>query len=479
MTYNGTLTNSNITAGFMDLATAWKLEGEYLYGLTPVSKEFGNPCAKTFFTKIHKRSTWFTQVPVSFRTNIPGGFGGEFSVTVNRLGEYLINTWLRVIVPEVKLLPGNAFGVNGRLRWCRKFMHNLIEDCTITFNEQQVSRLDNHILDFMTAYNMVNDKKFNYDKMIGDTEDLVGSHGPTTPLGDTIKETELNLPLPFFFTQDTGLALPTAALLFNEVKINFKFRDWDELLILDNAGAAGAGTVARAVPRAGIDILAAPVLKQLNVWGTYALTSDHERQVMSSLRRDMVIDNYQTAAKMPFNPSTQPNPIYEPKFTMAVKALYFGARNVTFENERSNYSTASPYNDGNVVSFTPSGSNNVIKDLTLNYESTTRLANMPWSYFSQIVPFYTAPTTPYEPGYGLYSYALNLESQDPSGSTNFGKIGNVQVSPTASAAALIASAGTGPAASGTDFPQKWDWHLVARSHIVIRIDQGQLMFPYI
>lgn len=479
MAFNGTLQNSNITAGYMDLATAWKLEAEYLYGLTPISNQFSNPCAKSPFLRIFKRITWFTQIPVLLRvSNGQPEFGRDFSVTVNRLGEYLVNTWLKVKIPEIKLLNTNQFGVNGRIRWCRKFMHNLIEDCNITFNEQQVTRLDNYILDFSTAFKVTQEKKFNYDRMIGDIEELTGSHGPLTPLGDTIPETTLNLPLPFFFTEDVGISLPTAALLFNEVKINFKFRNWNELLILDNAGAAGAGTIARAVPIVGTDIATAPVLKEVNVWATYALISDMERKQMAERGRDYIISQYQTASKMPFNPSI-PYPIYEPKFTMAVKALFFGVRNVTFENERSNYSTASPYNNGNFVNFTPSGAAPPVDNLTMNYESTTRLSSMTWDYFSQIVPYYNAPTTPFDIGYGLYSYALNFSDIDPSGSTNFGKIGNVQVSPAPSDKAKIAADGLGVATSGTDFKQSFTWHMIALTNTVIRIADGQLTFPYV
>jgi hypothetical protein len=480
MAFNGTLQNSNITAGYMDLATAWKLEGEYLYGLTPVSAQFGNPCAKTFFTRVHKRSTWFTQIPVVHRiSNSSPEFGREFSVVVARIGEYLLNSWVRVTLPEVTLLPGNQFGADGRLRWCRKVMHNLIEDCTITVNDQQIARLDNHILDFYSSFSVDANKKFNYDRMIGDVEDLVGSHGPTTSLGATIPATTLNLPLPFFYAQDSGLALPTAAILFGDIKINFKFRNWNELLILDNSGPAGAGTVARAVPQVGVDIAAPPALRNVSVWGTYALVSDHERRIMASTRRDMIIEQFQTATKMAFNPITQPTPVYEPKFVMAVKALYFGARNTTFENERSNYSTASPYNDGAVINYKPSGAAAPIKDMTLNYESTTRLSAMSWDYFSQIVPYFCAPSVPYDIGYGLYSYALFLDGVDASGSTNYGKIGVVQVSPTASEETVLAAQGSGDPESGCDFPQTFTWHMIARSSTVIRVADGQLSFPYI
>jgi hypothetical protein len=477
---NGVLGNSNVTAGYMDLATAWKMEAEYLYGATPISNQYNHPCAMTYFVRDIKRSTWFTQIPVALRTSSGiAAFGQEFSVTVSRLGEYLLKAWLRVKLPAVTLLAGNQYGVNGRLRWCRKIMHNLIEDCNITFNDQQVARLDNFILDFMTQLSVPAGKQDGYDTMIGDTVDLTGSHGAATPLTATIPEKTLQLDLPFFFSLDSGLALPMAALMFNEVKINFKFRDWTKLLILDNSGIAGAASVARAVPVVGTDIAVAPSLTSVTVWANFALVSEFERSRMAETTRDIVIEQYQEASRMPYQPVISPNPIFEPKFTFSVKALYFGVRNKTFESDWSNYSTASPYNSGNSITFIPSGADAPVKSITLNYESTTRLSEMGWDYFSLINPYYCADVMPREIGYGVYSYALKLSSLDPNGSTNFSKIGNVQIQPKPSDAAVVGSNGTGPAGSGQDFPQVFEWINIARSYTVIRIGEGQLTFPYV
>jgi len=483
MAYNGSLANSNIVAGYMDLATAWKMEAQYLYGATPKSQDYNNPDAMTYFIREIKRCTWFTHVPVVLRiSNGIAQFGSEFSATLPKTGEYLLNTWLRVTFPAITLLATNQFGADGRIRWCRKLMHNLIDDCNITFNEQQVVRLDSYILDNITQFSIVPYEKENgYATMIGDTTDLNGSHGPTTPLGATIPEKTLNLPLPFFFTRDTGLALPMAALLFNDVKINFKFRDWTQLLILDRSGAAGAGTVARAIPIVGAaaDIATAPVLKNVTVWATYALVSQFERGLMADAARDIVIEQYQTAARIDWNPITNPSPTFEPKFTFSVKALYFTARNKTFANEWSNYTTASPYNSGATITYTPSGAYSPVNTLNLNYESTTRLSQMTWDYFTQIIPYYNCPKMPSEIGYGIYSYALNIGSLDPNGSTNFSKIGTVQIQPTPSDSMVVAANGTGAATSGLDFAQKFEWHTIACSYTVIRISNGQLTFPFV
>lgn len=479
---NGVLANSNVTAGYMDLATAWKMEAEYLYAATPISKQYNHPCGMTYFVRDIKRATWFTHIPVALRTSsgLPA-FGQEFSVTISRLGEYLLKTWLSVTFPAVTLLSTNQYGTNGRLRWCRKLMHNLIEDCNITFNEQQVARFDNYILDFLTQFSVCAGKQDGYDTMIGDTIDMTGSHGPTTSLTATIPSKTLLLDLPFFFSADSGIALPMAALMFNEVKINFKFRDWSQLLILDNSGSAGAGTIARAVPVVGAsaDIATAPVLSGTTVWSDYALVSDFERSRMAEVTRDIVIELFQEASRMPYQPVTAPNPIFEPKFTFSVRALYFGVRNKTFANEWSNYSTASPYNSGANITFVTANADAPIADITLNYENTTRLSTMTWSYFSQINPYYCADVMPREIGYGLYSYALKLSSLDPNGSTNFSKLGNVQIQPRPSTSAITGANGAGAATSGQDFAQIYEWINLARSYTVIRIGEGQLTFPYV
>jgi hypothetical protein len=452
-----------------------------LYGGTPNARQYGNPAAMSYFIRGVQKCSWFTQIPVTHRiSNGIASFGNEFSASVTRIGDYVINTWLTVTTPEVTLLNTNQFGVDGRLRWCRKFMHNLIDDCSLTFNDQQVARLDNVILDHHTQTTIEAGKQVLYDQMIGDIVELTGSHGPTTPLGATIKSQKLNLVLPFFYSLDSGLALPVSALLFNDIKINFKFRNWRDLLILDNAGAAGAGTVARATPVVGVtsDIASEPVLRDVSVWSTYILANDIERASIGE-PRDVVIRQYQASSKMPFAPVINPAPVYEPKFTFSVAKLHFIVANTTFANERSNYTTASPYNSGDNVNYTPSNAYGPIKTITLNYDSQTRLSEMTADYFSQLTPFFSAISAPREIGYYVYSYALKQSSLDPTGSTNFSKIAAVQVQPKPSDAAVTAANGAGAAGSGADFAQKFEWQMLADSWTVIRYADGQLTFPFV
>jgi hypothetical protein len=49
---------------------------------------------------------------------------------------------------------------------------------------------------------------------------------PTPPPVDTT----LYIPLPFFYSRDSGVALPVAALPYNNTEIQFSFRNWEEVV---------------------------------------------------------------------------------------------------------------------------------------------------------------------------------------------------------------------------------------------------------
>ncbi len=480
MAFNGPLSTSNLSAAVYDLATAWKMDAEYLYAGTPISNQYEQARATTYFVKELKRASWFTMIPVLLKQNTgTSGFGQTFSYSVPRGTDYMLNVWLQCIVPAVTLLPGNQFGVNGRLRWTRKFMHNLIEEVDLSASDTQIATIDNYILDLSYQFMMESQNKAAYEDMIGDVVEMTGPHAAGLTLGATIPSRECHLPLPFFFTRDTGLALPTAALQFNDLTFNIKMRDWNQLLILDNSGVAGSGTVARAVPVVPTDIATAPILGNVQMWGEFALLNPIERNQVICTKRDMIIEKYQSANRSAFQPNSGSSAIFEPKFIFSVRALMMAMRNKTFANEWSNYSTASPVdNGGNDVDFSPSGAAPVVGNLTLTYETTNRFNQMAWSYFSKITPFYHAPATPAEIGYGLLSYALDLDNINPNGSTNYSRIATVQVQPNPSAQAIIAANGTGAAFSGVDYPQLFEFIIIALSYYALRVQDGQVSFVF-
>lgn len=463
-----TLSGSNITSGFIDLATKDEIE-KYMYG---------GPESLAYFVRETKKSTWFTQVPVALsRATGNPQFNQEWSVTISRAGDYLLQTWLRVVLPEVVLLATNQFAVNGRLRWTKNFMHNLIRETAISFNDLVAERFDNYFLDFWAAFTVPASKQKGYDAMIGNVDELTRPH----EIGKPLSSMALNLPLPFFFTRDSGMALPTAALPYNDMRISFSFRNWNELLILDNSlnPIKTDNTVVPIVGGPTASIVAVPEIVSANVWANYSIVSNEERKRMACSPRDMLIEQVQTAPRQTFSPLTNPTPSYDIRFSHAIKALFFAVRNTTHTNEWSNYTVSSTIPGPIVVTPAPQFyAFDPIMNCSLVYENTTRLNQIGSDYYSLVEPWYKAPAIPEATGYHLYSYSLDFFDVDPLGSTNYGKLTNVSIAPAASPAAIKAANGTGDdRVSGYDYPQKFEFITVGLNNNIIRISGGALGFP--
>ncbi len=470
------MSQSNLTAGFVDLATFDELE-KYMYG--------GDQAVSYFVRKVRK-STWFTVVPVVLSKSAGSAqFGNQWGVNISRAGDYLLRTFLRVTIPSVSInQAGNRFGANGRLRWTRNLMHALIRECAITFNDLVEMRFDNFYLDFWSQFAMPSGKKNGYQNMIGNIEDLTNPLGISSSGGLVLPQATLNVPLPICHARDTGVGLPTAALPYNDMRLNFSFRDWTELLILDNVyvPAAGATPASGGVSCAAsiTDVIAAPVLSQVDVWAEYGIVSNNERKQMGQAPRDILIEQVQTVPTVAFNATSVSQA--DIRLSHAVKWFSFSARNTTNPAEHANYTCASPVPQVNGVNFSADLASDPISTVTLLYENTQRLSGMGADYFSLVNPWYNAVSIPGETGYHMYSYSLDIMSVNPMGSTNFGKLTNVTISvtpsPDAQTAATTGGTLTAPNAAfvlkGAGIQQQFQMVLVAINSNIVRVSGGAL-----
>ena len=410
---SATICNSNVTAGFIDLATFDEIE-KYLYG---------GKKATSYFVRETRKSTWFTQVPVVLtRASGQCGWGQEWSVNISRAGDYLIDTWLAVEISDVSVGDIDSGVSQALLKWTPNLMHNLIAECCITFNDLVAARFDNFHLDFWTAFTVPAEKAGIYNNMIGNL-------GPVqTPAGsnDTLHGGRFCLPLPFFFSRDSGVALPTAALPYNEMRINFSFRDWTELVTkFTNVNGAAAqnslGTTScEAASSSDFTNGKGPILRSAQVWGNYGIVSNDERKKMACAPRDILIEQVQTSPYSTFRTNgVESNNVFDIRFAHSIKALFFAVRNETCPSFWSNYTTRSPFiacPDASVCTYAnvcdaaklnsygatathdacnlPHSMLDPMGFVTLSYEGTQRLTSMPNDYFSSVQPFYHAPSVP-------------------------------------------------------------------------------------
>lgn len=440
---------SNLTSGFIDLATYDEQE-RYLYG--------SDAQAFTYFVREHHKATWFTQVPVvlSRASGTPdfNGSNNDWAVTISRAGDYLLQTWLRCTLP--KLTPVSGVWA----RWTNNVGHNLIKECCITFNDLVAARFDNYHLDFWAAFTLPQSKYDGYQNMIGNVDVLV-QPAAASLTKTSLPEYTLNVPLPFFFSRDTGVALPTAALPYNDMRINFSFRNWDDLLTVYTAVPSTTGR--KATVDDFSNITAAPNLKNVCVWANYAIVANDERKKMACAARDILIEQVQTAPIASYTPRTNSQPSYDIRFSHAIKSLYFAVRNRTTHGEWSNYTTRQLELVAPGTIETQNAATDPIKNASLIYENTQRLYQMGADYYSYVQPWYTAPRIPTETGYHLYSYSLDLYCLDPMGSTNYGKLTNVSIIPEAS-----------DDAKDSGNVQNFDFIVTAVNNNIIRIAGGTL-----
>ena len=460
-------TSSNITAAFVDLATYDEPE-KYMYG---------GDTAVTYFVKKVRKATWFSVIPtvLSISGGNPG-FGQSWGHKISRAGDYLLRTWLRVSIPSVALLstatmPNGWAFANCSLRWTRNLGHALIKEINLAFNDLVAERMDNYYLDFWSAFTIPAGKQNGYNNMIGNYAELTDPISIVGPAAaQTLPAAILNIPLPFFYARDTGIALPTAALPYNDMIHNVQFRDINELLIVDNFVLGQSDVCQRSMlqnqnPALGCDM-----------WAEYAIVSNVERAQMGKAPRDMLIEQVQIAPRGNFTPSSQLQN-FDIRFAHSIKALFFGIRNKTNSAEWSNYTAASPVATVNGVNFAPALASDPIAQTTLFYENTARLVNMGSDYFSLVVPYYAAVAIPKETGYHVLSYTLDLVNTNPMGSTNYGKLTNVSLQFQASADATTAATlgGAGLANSGAAVNQTYEAVIMGLNHNIVRVSGGENM----
>jgi len=456
--------SNTVTSAFIDLATFDEIE-KYLYN---------GPTAVTYFVRCVRKSTWFAQVPVPLTQNAGNPeFNGDVAFQISRAGDYLLHVWLRATLPSVSIVSGPSVPGSG-IRWCANIGHNLIDLTWISFNDLKVQEFDSYWLDMWSEFTVSASKRNGYNNMIGHVFDL-------TNTTNVLPSYTVNVPLPYFFTRDSGVALPTAALPYNEMRIHFEFRNWTELLIID-------GDAQLATSPSNIR------LSNVQLWANYAVVSNEERVKMGKCPRDMVIEQVQRHGGRSFNPAqvgVNSNSSYDIRFSHSIKALFWNVANTTIcsggvgtvnqAREWSNYTTGgacSSIPNNNFVLNGEDGSDPIALS-SLLYENTYRLFEMGSDYFSLVQPYYFFTSIPEHTGYHVYSFALHPEAMDPSASTNFGKLTNVSLQLTPSADAVNAAQALDQAGQPVETAENQVFQVFIRAlnFNIVRVSGGALGLP--
>lgn len=291
-------------------------------------------------------------------------------------------TYLQVTLPT---LNGTACA------WTRNVGHALIDYVNIEIGGQEIDR---HYGDWFNIWNELTqtaEHEDGYNVMIGNTVAL------TTP-GSTVPGATLYVPLQFWFCRNPGLALPLIALQYHEVKFNISFQP---------ASYCTVGTVT-----------GTPVLGYASLYVDYVYLDTDERRQFAQVQHEYLIEQLQFTGGESVTATS-----YKAKLALnhPCKELVWVIQldsNVTSTTNRHSDYTNSGTNSGNAYI-----GGDVLVDAKLQLNGQDRFSVRQAPYFNVVQPYQHHTRCP-ATGIYVYSFSINPEQHQPSGSVNMSRIDN-------------------------------------------------------
>ena len=268
-----------------------------------------------------------------------------------------------------------ATGSSATDGWVANVGHNLIDEVSIEIGGQQI---DKHYGDWLNIWNELTqtaEKEAGYNHMIGNISTLTGAHTSTSAA-------TLYVPLQFWFCRNPGLALPLIALQYHEVKFNITFQP--ESFLHGSNGSLGSSLNA-------------------SLYVDYIYLDTDERRQFAQVQHEYLIEQLQFTGAESVSGSA-----YKSKLALnhPCKELVWVVQ--ADSNGPSDYSNSSA---------------DTTTDAKLQLNGQDRFSTRPGSYFNLVQPYQHHTRIP-AVGIYVYSFALNPEQHQPSGTVNMSRIDN-------------------------------------------------------
>jgi hypothetical protein len=409
----------------------------------------------TFFQAVYKRHTNFAMENIIQTVNGSCANNNRVSVTIARNGDLIGEMYVSIPVPTTTLTT-TSNNVSFDTNWLAE---RAIADVELTIGGQ---RIDKH---FQLWWRLYSELFLNHDDKVSWAKMTTVSN-----ISDrTTDSMEVQIPLLFFFNRNPGLYLPLIALQYHEVRLDFNLtpyyssyfstgaiKVWGNYVFLDTEerrrfAQKGHEYLIEQVQHTGADTISQssqlvrlsynhPV-KEL-IWcytssnynnATTALNSMWNFSsnvanvnVTSNLILLQMCGNYtqpHVCGGVPHIFGGQIAPGSNSAPVSAATGILFTGNNMWTEE-------GVPYAQGAPGLFNLCGSPGIevgpLSKFKLILNGQDRFSEQPGKYFNAVQPFYYHTGNPY-PGIYVYSFALQPEEHQPTGTCNFSRIDNAQV----------------------------------------------------
>ena len=349
----------------------------------------GNPKV-TFFQAVYKKHTNFAMENIEQTLNGSPGKDGRVSVTIARNGDLVGEMYLELAAKKNSADPSDSY-----------LAERAVKDVELTIGGQ---RIDKHYQRWWRLYSELyldDAKKANWGKMTSKPDPLKG---------------KVFLPLIFFFNRNPGLFLPLIALQYHEVRLDIDLSSVYEDLFTG-----------------------------MKVWANYVYLDTEERRRFAQKGHEYLIEQVQHTGndaignagaekqiRLSYN-----HPIKELVWCLTAGAVsdsnLWNLSSNTTATTSFGLSNVAPHHAGAPLLATPTPamfSEDVagpLDNFKLVLNGQDRFKEQGGKYFNQVQPFCHHSGVPVTGVYS-YSFALKPEEHQPTGTCNFSRIDNAQVS---------------------------------------------------
>ena len=347
----------------------------------------GNPQI-SFFKVVYRRHTNFAMESIEQTFNGNPELGNRVTCTISRNGDLITNMWL-----EAKF---NTLQSDGTTAWApvNSLGHALIEYAELEIGGQRIDKHYGEWMEIWSELTLPEEKRAGFKEMIARRD-----------AGNTVapESDKVYIPFQFFFCRNPGLALPLIALQYHEVKLNIKFRSGLELARPNTEALKFNGN-----PRLFVD---------------YVYLDTDERRMFAQNQHEYLIEQLQHTG-----PESTKDNNHRLNFNHPVKELIWVTRRADSEPMDFSGNVAQAGNSSFDVDYSWSNSGSeAFNTAKLQLNGHDRFTERDAGYFRLVQPYQHHTRVPQKYVY-LYSFALNPESHQPSGTCNFSRLDNVTLS---------------------------------------------------
>ena len=323
----------------------------------------------TFFKVVYRRHTNFAVEAIEQTFNGSVGLGKRVSCQITRNGDLITKMFLKASLTA---------GTTGT--WVDNVGYHMIKSVELQVGG---TKIDKHYGLWLQIWHELA-RNPNHDDSLAA---IVGGKGAS---GDQ----ELFVPLQFFCCRNDGLALPLIALQYHDVRVEFEFASQADVSVN----------------------LDAQTLVDASLLVDYIYLDSEERKRFAQASHEYLIEQLQYTGAEAVSGSTGK---YRLNFNHPCKELVWA---VTDAHGNAASSKSTDFTDGTT---------NCVVDAQLQLNGHDRFSKQSGSYFNNVQTL-AHNNTPAE-GINVYSFALNPEEHQPSGTCNFSRIDNAQLNLTLTA----------------------------------------------